>query len=58
MVSDLVVSIILEWIKLDIDMRNSTTMNFFKRSLLYFVSHHLSDQHMAISKFIILRNSK
>ena len=54
MVSDLVVSVILEWIKLDIDMRNSTTMNFFKRSLLHFVSHHLSDQHMAISKFIIL----
>ena len=37
MVSDLVVSVILEWNKLDIDMRNSTSINIFKKSLLQFV---------------------
>ena len=36
-VSDLVVSVILEWNKLDIGMRNSTSINIFKKSLLHFV---------------------
>ena len=35
-VSDLAVSVILEWNKLDIDMRNSTSKNLFKKSLLQF----------------------
>ena len=37
MVSDLVVSVILECNKLDIDMRNSTSINIFKKPLLQFV---------------------
>ena len=37
MVSDLVVSVILEWNKLDMDMHNSTSINIFKKSLLQFV---------------------
>ena len=36
-VSDLVVSVILVWDKLDIDMRNSTSIKIFKKSLLQFV---------------------
>ena len=36
-VSDLVVSVILEWNKLDIDMRNFTSVNIFKKSLIQFV---------------------
>ena len=36
-VSDLVVSINLGWNKLDIDMRNSTSINIFKKLLLQFV---------------------
>ena len=36
-VSDLVVSVILEWNKLDADMGNSTSINIFKKSLLQFV---------------------
>ena len=36
-VSDLVVSVILEWNKLDTDMRNSTSINIFKKPLLQFV---------------------
>ena len=36
-VSDLVVSINLEWNKLDIELRNSTSINIFKKSLLQFV---------------------
>ena len=36
-VSDLVVSVILEWNKLDIDMSDSTSINIFKKSLLQFV---------------------
>ena len=36
-VSDLVVSVILEWNKLDVDMRNFTSINIFKKSLLQFV---------------------
>ena len=31
------VSVILEWNKLDIDMRDSTSINIFKKSLLQFV---------------------
>ena len=37
MVSDLVVSVILECNKLDIDMRSSTSINIFKKPLLQFV---------------------
>ena len=36
-VSDLVVFVILKWNKLDTDMRNSTSMNIFKKPLLQFV---------------------
>ena len=36
-VSDLVVFVILEWNKLDTDMRNSTSINIFKKPLLQFV---------------------
>ena len=35
-VSDLVVSVLLEWNKLDTDMRNSTSINIFKKPLLQF----------------------
>ena len=37
MASDLLVSVILEWNKLDTDMRNSTSINIFKKPLLRFV---------------------
>ena len=37
MVSSLVVPVILEWNKLDIDMRNFTSINIFKKPLLQFV---------------------
>ena len=36
-VSDLLVSVILEWNKLDTDTRNSTSKNIFKKPLLKFV---------------------
>ena len=36
-VSDLVVSVILEWNKLDTDMHNSTSINILKKSLLHSV---------------------
>ena len=47
-VSDLVVSVILEWNKLDNDMRNYTSINIFKKSYLATVYQTISYQYFQL----------